>query len=258
MNVCKASGCNAKVWKDEHSLCYKCWKKNNTKQGYVKGKGDVWLTSTKLGKIFNVNSRKMNLILDELGWIYKPRHKKGWLPTKHGKDQGGRTQRIGRSGVPYVIWPDSIPENKILIRTFAEHTGTQSSTPQSSTAESAEYNDFRKKYPANYRCTDGHYVRSKAEMLIDNWLYTNGVVHAYERRLPIKEAIYCDFYIRKGKVYIEFWGMEGDEKYARRMQQKREAYAKSDFDLIELNNSDIKNLDDVLPMKLLKYNISVD
>ena len=52
--------------------------------------------------------------------------------------------------------------------------------------------------------------------------------------------------------------MEGDEKYARRMQQKREAYAKSDFDLIELNNSDIKNLDDVLPMKLLKYNISVD
>jgi hypothetical protein len=47
-------------------------------------------------------------------------------------------------------------------------------------------------------------VRSRAEVLIDNWLYMQGIVHAYERRLPIEEECYCDFYLPKG-VYIEFW-----------------------------------------------------
>ena len=31
--------------------------------------------------------------------------------------------------------------------------------------------------------------------------------------MPIKEGIYCDFYIPKGKIYIEFWGLEDDEEY---------------------------------------------
>tara|TARA_R110000787_G_scaffold55239_2_gene127641 strand:- start:5078 stop:5230 length:153 start_codon:yes stop_codon:yes gene_type:complete len=32
-------------------------------------------------------------------------------------------------------------------------------------------------------------------MLIDNWLYMAETVHAYERKLPIEEDVYCDFYI---------------------------------------------------------------
>ena len=36
-------------------------------------------------------------------------------------------------------------------------------------------------------------VRSKAEQIIDNWLYHKGIVHAYERRVPIEEEVYCDF-----------------------------------------------------------------
>jgi hypothetical protein len=30
---------------------------------------------------------------------------------------------------------------------------------------------------ATYRTTDGHMVRSRAEVIIDNWLYTNDVEH---------------------------------------------------------------------------------
>jgi len=33
-----------------------------------------------------------------------------------------------------------------------------------------------------YRTEDGHWVRSKAELIIDNWLYRGRIVHAYERR----------------------------------------------------------------------------
>ena len=48
---------------------------------------------------------------------------------------------------------------------------------------------------------------------IDNTLYEYWLVHAYERKLPVEEDVYCDFYIPTGKVYIEYWGYENDEKY---------------------------------------------
>lgn len=66
-------------------------------------------------------------------------------------------------------------------------------------------------------------VRSRAEVLIDNWLYMQGIVHAYERRLPIEEECYCDFYLPGGKgVYIEFWGRESDPTYQERQAAKRD------------------------------------
>jgi hypothetical protein len=59
-------------------------------------------------------------------------------------------------------------------------------------------NNFREKFEAKHRTQDGHYVRSKAEMIIDNLLYQYGLVHAYERKLPIEEDVYSDFYIPPG------------------------------------------------------------
>nr|WP_228027447.1 hypothetical protein [Campylobacter concisus] len=43
---------------------------------------------------------------------------------------------------------------------------------------------------------------------------------AYEKRVPIKEDVYCDFYIPKGKIYIEFWGYEDDEAYLEREKDR--------------------------------------
>jgi len=98
-------------------------------------------------------------------------------------------------------------------------------------------------------------VRSKAEMLIDNWLYMAEIVHAYERKLPIEEEVYCDFYIPKGKIYIEFWGLENDPKYAKRKETKRNIYKKYNFKLIELTDEEVFNLDDILPRMLLKFGV---
>jgi hypothetical protein len=111
------------------------------------------------------------------------------------------------------------------------------------------------KFVAKLRTTDGHYVRSKVEMLIDNWLYMAEIVHAYERKLPVEEELYCDFYIPSGKVYIEYWGYENEPKYLARKERKREIYAKYGFKLIELEEKDIQNLDDVLPRLLLKHEV---
>lgn len=205
------------------------------------------LNATKLSEHFNIGLLRMNPILSELGWIKRDR--KGWVLTKLGRSMGGIQFEHKKTGVPFVCWPENIVENKLLSEDIKEIQGEESKEPEEQPLQ------FRVKYEANLRSADGHYVRSRAEMLIDNWLYMSEIVHAYERKLPIEEDVYCDFYLPVGKVYIEYWGYEENDKYLDRKQVKQEIYKKYEFNLIELNDKDIQNLDDILPRKLLKFGI---
>ncbi len=121
-------------------------------------------------------------------------------------------------------------------------------------AGSKEESDFRGKFPANFLCSDGHWVRSKAELLIDNWLYTRRppIAHAYERRLPVPEEAYADFYVPLADCYIEYWGLDTEE-YSNRQRQKLEIFKKYGFQVISLGERDIEKLDDLLPNKLLTF-----
>lgn len=116
-----------------------------------------------------------------------------------------------------------------------------------------EEKDFRRKFPPKFLCSDGHWVRSKAELLIDNWLYTRKppIAHAYERRLPVSEEAYCDFYIPICDCYIEYWGLDTLE-YSARQRRKLELFEKYAFNVIQLVDRDIEELDDRLPEKLLR------
>lgn len=118
-------------------------------------------------------------------------------------------------------------------------------------------NNFRERFKAEHRCEDGHYVRSKAETLLDNWLYHSGIVHAYERKIPIGEEMYSDFYLPKGNVYIEYWGNNEDNRYLTRKKQKIALYKKYNLSLIEIDDKDISNLDDILPQKILRFGIQM-
>lgn len=209
------------------------------------------LTATRLGQYFNLSARKINVILSELGWTKKSI--KGWVVTPQGEKVGGVQSEDFKSGVPYVLWSAGVVNDKNLISTISDLSGEE----EVSTSEKVEKStqDFREKFEAKHRATDGHFTRSKAEMLIDNWLYMFEIVHAYERKLPIEENVYCDFYIPSGKVYIEYWGYENDEKYLDRKRKKQEIYKKYNLNLIELEDKDIQNLDDVLPKYLLKFGI---
>jgi hypothetical protein len=77
-------------------------------------------------------------------------------------------------------------------------------------------------------------------------------------QLPVEEEIYSDFYIPKGKVYIEYWGYSDEPKYSARKQRKLEIYHKYNFHLIELTDKEMQNLDDTLPKLLLAFGISTD
>ena len=263
MVICKGANCSKEVTKKGHFLCYSCWKEQNgkgsTKSESSNSDGEM-ISATKIGQEMGISGQKLNLLLNELGWTYKPRHGKGWAATKQGKRQGATARKVKTTGVPYLVWPEKIVRSTVLRRAVADFKGEAlpKSQASDSSSESSDYDDFRKKYPANYRCMDGHYVRSRAEVMIDNWLYTNGIAHAYERKLPIESDVYSDFYIKSGNVYIEFWGMESDAKYAKRKAKKQQEYAEHEFDLIELNNNDLNHLDDILPRKLLQYGITVN
>lgn len=269
---CRSAGCDQLVSKAGHLLCYHHWKLE--KAGKVHGDDmpherreapatpeaddGERLSSTKLGKHFGLSPTRMNLVLAELGWIEK--YTKGWKPTDRGNQVGAEVREARQSGVPYVVWPSTIQVNRILLAAIADMAGN----PDEQAAPTASHDrqptptaaaDFRERFPAKFRATDGHLVRSRAEMLIDNWLYMQGLVHAVERKLPIEEDVYCDFYLPTGKVYIEYWGLENDPKYAARKTEKQAIYKRYGLNLVELVDDDIMSLDDVLPRLLLKFGI---
>ncbi|NQF16676.1 glycerol kinase [Brevibacillus sp. HB1.3] len=210
-----------------------------------------YVNATVLSQNLKVSKLRINPILSELGWLERDR--KGWILTKLGESIGGKQLEYEKTGIPYVTWPESILSNKSLIETFKQINGEFIEEKEESINEIVT--SFRDKFQAKHRAADGHFVRSKAEMLIDNWLYMSEIVHAYERKLPIEEDVYCDFYLPVGKVYIEYWGLENDPKYTERKKSKLEIYRKYGFNLIELMDTDIQNLDDVFPKKLLKFGI---
>jgi len=213
---------------------------------------ESFVTATVVGKSFGLSAQKINFILSEIGWAQKGKSEKGWVATEQGLKIGANQSKDPKSGVPYIRWPKSLIDNKTLKMTIEDLKGMAQLNKPPINIETVE---FRDKFPAKYRATDGHFTRSKSEMLIDNWLYTFEVVHVYERKLPIEEEVYSDFYIPMGKVYIEYWGYENDSKYLHRKKEKQAIYKKYNFNLIELEEKDIKNLDDVLPQRLRKYDI---
>lgn len=162
-------------------------------------------------------------------------------------------ERVNRSRSP-----GSIVELRADSRRTAGQADVVISHPQTPVPiTEPQADDPRRYWPTPYRALDGHYVRSRAEWMIDAWLYHHHIVHTYERKLPIAEVAYPDFYLPQGNVYIEFWGKEEDAAYARRMNRKREIYQRNNVKLISLTDADLYNLDDRMPQLLLKYGISV-
>ena len=215
------------------------------------------LTSTSIGKNFDISANKTNSILSELGLI--ERGLKGWMVTKLGKGMGGVQCEEKVSGAPYVRWSESIITNKIVVSSIKEMKGDVPSPVLSQTQNITPIGiEIRDKYPPTFKAMDGHFVRSKAEMLIDNWLYYVGLLHAYERELPVEENVISDFCIPNGKVYIEYWGYDNDSKYTSRKEEKLAIYKKHEFHLIQLTDKEVQNLDATLPRLLLHFGIRTE
>lgn len=97
------------------------------------------------------------------------------------------------------------------------------------------------------RTSDGHYVKSMPEQIIDDILYDLRIVHCYEKKVPItadEQTISADWFIpvtdsRHG-IYIEYWGMNTEE-YIKNKERKRLQYKNHDIPLIEIEKDDYKD-----------------
>ncbi len=91
---------------------------------------------------------------------------------------------------------------------------------------SDDFTDYRTQYPLTYRCSDGHFVRSKAEREIDNFLFTHDITHVYEYHYLAAEGkeYFPDFYIPKYNLIIEYFGLN-KENYLKTKSEKIETYS---------------------------------
>lgn len=121
-------------------------------------------------------------------------------------------------------------------------------------------------YESKITCKDGHIVKSKAEYMIDDYLYGHNIIHAYEKGLPYgateKEVLHPDFYLPNylgdGKhVYIEYWGFnENNIQYTNTKKFKLEIYKKKHITLISVCEKDTYDIETSLDRKLNKDYIS--
>jgi len=105
---------------------------------------------------------------------------------------------------------------------------------------------------------DGHRVRSQGELIIDNMLFSKGVLHAYETRVQINsEFIRCDFFIPESdnyrQVYVEYWGLVGVESYDLRRLKKLKLYGSARIVPLEIFPRDLMILTEAWLEKIRLY-----
>ena len=118
-------------------------------------------------------------------------------------------------------------------------------------------------YEGKFTCTDGHIVKSKSEMIIDNWLFDHNIPHAYEKKLPIdadeSHDLHPDFYLPgygddPDDIYIEYWGYnEKNIEYTKSKNYKMKVYKELKVTVICLEEKDIMDLSASLSRKLKFY-----
>ncbi len=93
---------------------------------------------------------------------------------------------------------------------------------------------------------DGHFVESELEIKVDDILFTNNISHAYSIKVDeiYERTVVCDWYIpvlpNKG-IYIELWGVKGDEKYNKNKKEKIDLYNQHKLKLIEIEYDELKD-----------------
>ena len=107
-------------------------------------------------------------------------------------------------------------------------------------------NFFKKSYqpktPSSFKCLDGHIVRSKGELIIDNFLHNNNIHHHYEKIIKVRgKPIKCDWYLPKLDIYIEYWGYFGKE-YMKRKEEKLKLYKQGKLTLLSIENIMFKDI----------------
>lgn len=115
-----------------------------------------------------------------------------------------------------------------------------------------EFEKLEAEYESEFICDDGHMVKSPYEKIIDNWLFKEGIKHAYEVKIDIDKTrdLTPDFYIPeyngKKDIYIEFWGYDATNiKYQKTKEYKQKIYPelvkRDNITVVYLTKKEVEN-----------------
>jgi len=103
-----------------------------------------------------------------------------------------------------------------------------------------------------YKSDSGYIVKSRAELIIANWLFYRGIDFVYEKKTPAKERVISDFYLTQSDIYIEFWGLETPQ-YLKRKNKKIKIYKKNRLKLIQMDDGSLRDLNAFFAKEFKKF-----
>jgi tetratricopeptide (TPR) repeat protein len=106
-----------------------------------------------------------------------------------------------------------------------------------------------------FKTKSGHYVRSKAEQVIADFLFDHGLLFQYEVAVTWadKDDFKATFYLPKLDVYIDHFALADSKQSPKLIKAKVKEYEKKKKHHIYTTSDDEKHMHDVLRLKLKPY-----
>lgn len=154
---------------------------------------------------------------------------------------------------------DGVSSNKAFSNLIDEEAdGTVTSEKYKRFKKLLHIRDYRNKQQSQLITLKGEKVKSRAECLIADFLFLNGIGYVYEKPLKINDEriLQPDFTIEtNGNEFIlEYFGVKNNTEYEQNTEKKKKAYSTLGFiKLISLEQTPIAELQDKL-IELLDKN----
>lgn len=87
-----------------------------------------------------------------------------------------------------------------------------------------------------FKTRDGHIVRSYYELMLDEYLFSRGIIHQIEVEPFPNKRYRSDQYLEKHDIHIEIWGLT-DAAYVERRKCKEHLYEQFDLRLISIDGA---------------------
>jgi hypothetical protein len=110
--------------------------------------------------------------------------------------------------------------------------------------------------PGTFRTKDGHWVRSKSERDIANFLFDHRIAYQYERRVSFGDVdLHPDFFLPDVGLglYLEHFGLLKDDAYKVIAAKKAGLFRRANLDFIATDEDDARDMEEALERKLAPF-----
>ena len=215
-----------------------------------------WEISDKMIEQFKEDDRKRNFIklahecFTNAGDLDKS-HTEAWYNKGHMEVLMGKIKEAVQS-FDNVININKNYENKEAIPLYDEikrEKGIQ--VKASELMERSEYAE------PNFKTKTGHLVKTRAEMMIANFLFDNNLMFQYNAvaTWADKDDFRASFYIPKLDLYIDHHPYDYLKEYQKVMKAKIKQYEKHKKKHVYITSEDEKNIEEAIRLKMKPYAI---